>query len=364
MNLTFRLSVLVGAFALVTAAHAQWSYVSLKPTPGYESTAGAVSATQQGGTVRIGYNGRASLWSGTPDWTDLTPASAQSGAVNAIDGATQSGYVFQSGSTRASLWHGDAASWTDLTPAGASDAYVNGARGGQQVGGAVFSGDYHVALWTGSAASYVDLTPAGDYAVTEATATDGVHQVGYVRGAQSSNHAGMWSGTAASFTDLHPAGYDASGLSGVSDGQEAGGATTFSGDNHAGVWSGTAGSFVDLNPAGATSSAANGVSHGIQAGEALFGSNYLSERAGVWEGTAGSWFNLGSLLPSPYTYSAARAVYSDGAMTYVVGFAQNSRTGLGEAILWMRPNAVPEPAPFAALGFSAFSLLRRRSRRS
>ena len=69
-----------------------------------------------------------------------------------------------------------------------------------------------------------------------------------------------------------------------------------------------------------------------------------------------------AFLPSGFTYSEAYGTWSDGASTYIAGYAYNAAAGRTEALMWIGP--VPEPASGLALGagLAALAISRRRSR--
>jgi len=135
--------------------------------------------------------------------------------------------------------------------------------------------------------------------------------------------------------NLNPAGADESSLYAITGAQQAGFAT---GSSHAGIWTGTAASFIDLHPAGASSSALNATTGTRQAGSAVFGGVY---HAGIWAGSSASFIDLHAFLPTGYKTgnSEAFGIWSDGAATYVGGYAVNSATGESEAILWKLDHA-------------------------
>jgi hypothetical protein len=98
------------------------------------------------------------------------------------------------------------------------------------------------------------------------------------------------------------------------------------------------------------------VSDGLQVG-------YVDGRASLWSGTAASWVDLHTYLPSGFTLSRAEAIWSDGNVIYVVGYAFSPAAFGDEAFLWT--SAVPEPSSLCVLGLLAlFSILRRGSRQN
>lgn len=255
---------------------------------------------------------------------------------------------------------GAATLWTSLTttvnlnPTGSQTSTCLDVHTTQQVGSTQFSGLLRAALWTGTASSYTDLTPTG---ASQAAlyGTDGLSQVGYA--IYGTSHAGLWSGTSGSFVDLHPTGASLSRAVAV-DGTYQVGRVTTAGVTHATLWSGSAGSAVDLNPSGATYSEARSI-----AGTTVVGYAKLAgvDKAIVWDSLGSSWQDLGSLLPSHFSWSYASSVYDDGTTLWVAGVAMNTSTGTSEAILWTQP--VPEPGMAALFGACAGLVARRRLHR-
>ena len=64
----------------------------------------------------------------------------------------------------------------------------------------------------------------------------------------------------------------------------------------------------------------------------IAGVNY----AAWWSGTALSFVNLHTFLPPGYNGSRAQAVWENGGVAYVAGFATNATTQRAEAVLWSR----------------------------
>ena len=364
----------VVGFALSpSAAAVTITYTDLHPGQASESSAYAVSGTQQAGRARLflpglGIYDHATVWSGTAgSLLDLHPAGAVSSQVNGLSGSQQAGFAIvgsypgpfpNTNAQHAALWSGTAASFVDLHPAGAAYSLAHGIGDSQQVGAVRFDTNAlpdleheHAALWTGTAASFVDLHPLGA-SYTNGTSgsygTSGTQQVGYVRiSAESAAviaHAALWSGTASSFADLHPWGMWRSSFAlAASGGQQVGYAIVSTNQpaavEHAMLWSGTAHSFVDLHPGGALRSKAYATTGSQQAGYAqvfVAAVGTHIEHAALWSGTANSFVDLHTVLGSNYETSRAEGMWSDGETTYVVGSAQSTTPGFygAHAILW------------------------------
>lgn len=339
--------VMSALFGPASPALAQWTATSLHPSAALFSDGQGAGGAQQVGSVQVGPtvgHTRASLWSGTAgSWTNLHPGTGYSIAY-ATDGVQQVGEVDPVGFPRAALWTGSAGSYIDLHPAPAFNSVALGVGGGQQVGYVVL-GVYHASLWTGSVGSWVDLNPLptnGYEHNSQAFATDGTQQVGYVVDVGGVISAALWSGTAASWVNLHPPGALSSYAYGVGGGRQVGMVqATGSSPTNACLWSGTAGSIVNLNPAGSTNSRAMDILGTMQVGYADVGG---VRRASLWTGTAASWTDLSAVLPAAYVSSEARSISTDGGFITVVGFAYNNTFQRSEAILWKRASP-PPPCP-------------------
>ena len=66
--------------------------------------------------------------------------------------------------------------------------------------------------------------------------------------------------------------------------------------------------------------------------------------AARWTGTPDSYQDLHALLGPSFTQSEARAVWSDAAHVYIVGFGFNATTARNEAIMWVGPLESTLPA--------------------
>jgi hypothetical protein len=316
------------------AAHSQqWMAVRLHPPTAQFSQAYAVSAAQQGGSLRdlALLSDLPVIWQSTSvNWTPLASGTGITGEVFGMWENTQVGDV----SGHAALWLGTPQSRTDLQPVAAVYSYGLATRTGMQAGWVFYPGNvYHAALWYGTAASFVDLHPAGAVR-SYAYATDGVRQGGvawFPVPTGTDNHAALWNGTAQSFVDLSPGGLP-SDVRGMARGVQVGDAFIPGAGYHAAIWHGSAQSFVDFN--------------GSQLGSRLFGTTgriHVGQggtspvaRAIINFGTPGAWLELHQFLPSGYnSFSGANAVYQDGAVIYVGGYAVSNASGENEAFLWI-----------------------------
>lgn len=364
-----RSTTLAAAFAgslfLAPAAHAQWTCVSLHPTGTVFSSGYGVGDGQQVGYVQVGPtvgHQRAAVWSGSAgSWVNLHPTTAGYSNAYAASGGQQGGAYFPAGFARAALWSGTAASYVDLHPPALWQSAVTGMRAGQQVGWTI---DFvsHAALWSGTVGSWVDLNPppgGGPGFSSEAYATDGTNQVGYVNvgGVVS---AAMWSGSAASWVNLHPSTMISSWAYGVGDGQQAGVVRVLAdgGASHAALWTGSAASWVDLHPAGYLNSQAWAVAKGMQVGRVV--SSGIAHAA-LWKGTAASFVDLHAFTPSGFISSEARAIWTDGSGTYIVGSGFSNMTGREEALLWtgpapcVAPSVTTHPLAQTSCGYSTIN---------
>ena len=322
----------------VGSAPAQWTVVNLSPAVPNDSVAWGVNADRQVGWATVDFSDHASLWSGTAgSRVDLNPAEATASRAYGVGGGQQVGSAdLAVGPTHAILWIGTAASRVDLNPAGWTNSVGWGVGGGQQVGWVVVSGGAsdRASLWSGTAASWVNLNPAGSVD-SEALGVSGGHQVGYAR-VGGVSRASLWSGSAASWVDLNPAGASSSIASGVDGVHQVGSAVVGSGGG-ASLWTGTAASWVNLDPAGSEGSTGYGVYGDQQVGSVVVGG---VEHASLWRGTAASWVDLHAFLPADFRDSIARAIWSNEAFTYVVGFGYNNTLGRYEALMWVSAHTI------------------------
>lgn len=318
---------------------------------------------------------------------DLNPNGVSDSEGHGISGGSQAGFGTPVNTYHALLWKGSAGSMQDLNP-GFLQSQAYGISGGQVVGWGTVqtpAGNRDHAVMWGSDGVVVDLDPLQvenpQYIYgSQARATSGAQQVGYVCCFPGASHAALWSGSAASFVDLHPAGFYDSYAYGVSGGQQVGwGSSVTANYPHALLWNGSAASVVDLNPNGFTQSYGYGISGGEQVGQAdchavlwkgsaasvvdlhpksgfdcseARGTNGAQQvgvgvagghnHALVWSGSASSVVDLNAFLPSGFTDSYAYGIDADGN---IVGLACTASPnpclppGHSHAFLW-KPGAV------------------------
>ncbi len=180
----------------------------------------------------------------------------------------------------------------------ASEAFAT--SGGQQVGYVwLQSSEYMSSVWSGTRESLVGLTPPGKLYATYGVEQGGAATVIPGRG------AGVWDGTTGSFVSLVPEGntHDKSAVRGMHAGFQVGGLWS-GGMSNASLWSGSAESWISLNPIGSTGGYAYGIHNGQQVGTVeIAGRN----KASLWTGSAATWVNL---HPLEATWSQALGVYA------------------------------------------------------
>lgn len=115
--------------------------------------------------------------------------------------------------------------------------------------------------------------------------------------------------------------------------------SSFSGPKKAFLWSGSPLDPINLTPPGAQDSWAQGIWRGQQVG---YSRQIQETRAILWNGSPTSTTDLHAFLPTGFSYSNARAIWSDYSMTYVVGWGVNSTNGRTEALLWSRQSCWPD----------------------
>ena len=293
------------------------------------------------------------LWRNPASYVSLTPSGYGGSVINGIWGNQQVGWVpappNANGNKRAALWNGSASTFVDLS-GGTGISSVDGTDGVQQVG--VLRGG--AALWTGTAASYVNLSPI-TYPLSEALAVWNGEQVGY-GGDVPNTDALLWRGSADSYMVLK-SGAEARG---ISRGQVVGYAG-IGGTNVAALWANaTPESFANLAPANTTASelfATNGVQ---QVGDVSltigsFGQLPVDHHAGVWHATPSSFQMLP--IPKGLNYSIATGIDGNGDISGYVGIQSGGGVGGFSPVLWTQPH-LPGDANFdGSVGFDDLATL-------
>jgi hypothetical protein len=246
------------------------------------------------------------------------------------------------GNTRAILW--TAGGPTDLTPTnlngGINYSQVNSTDGVNQVGwgvGSETSSQFHAMLWTGSASTAVDLNPTNltGFVSSVANGASGTEQVGYgasiVGLSNTSNNyrALLWEGTSASAVDLTPInlGITTSQANGTDGTREVGWGSGIGTGNseHAILWSGSSTGAVDLNPTslGVSDSDAVAIAGIQQVGYGVGNGTNGFRNALLWTGTAISAVDLNPSFLGEGAQSSATG--SNGFQQ--VGYGSGSGTG-------------------------------------
>jgi len=367
-------------------------YPLAAPTGGTVGTIQGINDGQTFGSVQIGSNTLAAIWSGNGSLAVLQPSNLgyYSGSM-VMSGAPgiQGGWAVNSDNSQnhAMLWTGAANTAIDLNPTNLYAYYnsqINAVSTGQQVGsGASISHGTHAVIWAGTTDSAIDVNPAGA-AGSVLLGTDGINQVGYTTANvfyTGSNppgllQAGLWSGTADSYVNLTPpaASWSFRTLGAVGSSQavavfgrqQVGNAVVTVQDwhnpanitfvNHALLWTGTGSSAVDLNPADHNASWALATNGSLQVGYTV---DYLADtdltQAAVWQGTAASELNLQQFLPAGFQSSQAYSIDAAGDI-FGVGL---DNFGVYHALEW---TPLPEPGQFGAISVVLVALLLTRIR--
>lgn len=83
-----------------------------------------------------------------------------------------------------------------------------------------------------------------------------------------------------------------------------------------------------------------------------------ADHASLWNGTAASWVDLDAFLPSHFSSSVARGIWSDETTLYISGWGHNTLTRQDEAVLWTQP--IPAPSAVGVMGVCGMLAFRRR----
>ncbi|HSZ56734.1 MAG TPA: hypothetical protein VK797_13785 [Tepidisphaeraceae bacterium] len=243
--------------------------------------------------------------------------------------------AFSDSNARALVWNGTDLA-TNLTPTGNTFADASATDGVHQVGfgsGPSTGNVNHPFYWAGTPGSMIDLMPTNLSGIISATAVGiGGDQIVGV-GSDANNHhiALLWDAPSAVAIDLNPSQIGVvDAVTMATDGKQQVG-YTWSFDNsqdYALLWSGSAASAVSLHPSGFSLTHANGVSNGQQVGWGRGSATGNQGHALIWYGTANSVVDIN---PDPYTFS--NAVATNG--TWQAGWADGPLTGgIDHAMAW------------------------------
>jgi hypothetical protein len=331
------LALSCACMATPTAA-AQWTVINLHPEGATMSRAHGIDAGEQVGEARFGNVIHASRWLGSAaSWVSLHPEGATlSQAYGVSDGVQVGRTSIDEDLPIASVWNGSARTWIGLATPQLGEPgdleYVSYANdNGTFIGTAQpGAGNWHGVMWLGTEGTFVDLTPPGAEASAAFGGGDG-QQVGRVS-MNDQFRAALWTGSAESFVDLGP-GEARAARNGVQVG-----ALGFA---QAALWTGTADSIVNLHIPAATTSYAWNVFGDQQVGQVVINGKF---HASLWHGSADTWVDLHECVPPEFSISQARDIWSDGELTYVVGFGFNMSTQREEALMWIGHNQCGCPA--------------------
>jgi hypothetical protein len=350
----FRTLSFIAAFwpAAHACAQGSWQFFDLHPTGAASSEiSGGGDGQFVGGAHFSGEPGlRAFLWDRSGQPTQLSAGVPESASALGAGGGLQGGQF----NGRAALWSGTPESRVDLHPlSNPLGSWIWGTTANQQVGSTVnppFPYRSRAALWSGTAESFVDLHPTGA-AESFAYATDGEYQGGYAQ-YTGFHQAMLWHGSAASAVLLGPS-FGASEVRGMVPGQQVGFAETPTGA-HAVLWRGTPESLTDLHPPGVPGvSELHATCGSAQVG--LAPSLEFGNTAAIWFGTAESCTPLAPFVPAGYANASPSAVWFDGSRYFVAGTVNVESTT--HAFLMV---GIPAPSSAAALALASLFAARRR----
>ncbi|HEY8748065.1 MAG TPA: DUF4082 domain-containing protein [Tepidisphaeraceae bacterium] len=340
----------VSALEQRTLLSGAYAAIDLYPltTPSSATISPEFAAAQQVvGEAFLPANSEAALWTGPQSLSILQPATVTNSFAYGVSGNQQVGMGYGGAvgpNSHAFLWTGTAASAVNLNPSqlGSIESIAMAVSGNQQVG--YFNpgpgNQEHAVLWNGTAASAVSLQPSFASNVSQARATDGVHQVGFSDGVSGHVQAVLWSGTAASAVNLAPGGsfYESYAMA-VAGNEQAGYANATA--TTAFLWHGTAASAVNLGTdaasIGLTVTQAFGTNGTQEVGWGSSNAPMSQVHALLWSGTAASITDLQQYLPANFTASRAYSIDANGN---IFGEAQDS-SGSYHAVEWTQaPNFV------------------------
>lgn len=349
------------------AAQTSYTVIELSTAAGPYGTAYAASGGQAAGatsTLPDSYAGfaavpgllspHAALWTGD-GLTDLHPAALLGGdpsnsfsTVAGFSGNAQVGWgrgPNTQGVNVALVWRDTAASVRALPlPANTNGSLATATDGAQIAGEGLVANRYHALLWNVAGGAAVDLGEGWAYGVARG------QQVGYTSQSKGAV-ATLWKGTAKSAVVIHPKNMDTStatatdgvhqvGYSSLTskapgEGGTKGGPTRTA--FYAMVWSGTAASAQFLSTYPYQMGFATGVSGSKVVGYAYDGYGLGSAstyRALVWNlNTPSDPIDLNAFLPAGYVGSIANSVDAQGNVVGVM----YSADGAPHAAVWM-PN--------------------------
>ncbi len=275
--------------------------------------------------------------------SNFSAASAKEGAVGTVGVGPN---VLPT--NRALYWKLPNGEVTDLTPVqwnGFNTANASATDGIHQVGSAGYAPSIagtgaftHAILWSGTAESAIDLNPtlANGFDGSIATGVHGNQEVGAIKKSGgytlSDYRAVLWTGSAASAVELQPTnliGFDYS-IAYATDGSQQVGQIGNSTVQHAVLWTGAANTAVDLHPTnltGFSSSVAYGVGGGQQVGQGE-GDGTNGPHALLWSGNADSVVDLN---PTSLGFVTSAASTTNGQ--FQAGYGTDAGF-LTHAILW------------------------------
>ena len=344
----YSLALTLAAAVQFGAQADEWNVVLLEPLGASESHCFAAAGGVQGGWVRYGGQGQATIWFGGPDgFIDLSIGQTSwiSSSVSALSGNQVAISTYTSQMGRAILYNRTTEVFLDLTPPGMASAAFQGLDIGTntQVGSGVM-GMGAAVLWRGSPESAVNLTPPG-WLSSAAAGCWGNTQVG--NGVANSmpyfghpyiTHGGQ------DFTDLTPFGSESAGVAGCDSSSQVGSVKwPWFPMGRAVLWHSTPASAIDLHPDFAASSAAAACSNGVQVGGYVPLSGGFGQ-AILWRGSAVSAQDLHHFVQEQlgYEYLQTEATGIDPTTGDIVGNAYTAVGGylISHAIVWKRPSVI------------------------
>ncbi|RYG23468.1 DUF3466 family protein [bacterium] len=264
----------------------------------------------------------------------------------------------------ATLWDTDGA--TDLGTLGGDHSFANDINeAGVVAGSAGAEKGSHAFIWTkdGGMVDYGNLNPDDGF---QHAGFNGINESGLMVGTAyrlfTPYHAAMAKPGDKALSDIAgPGRYSASMAMAVNDaGTIVGWSNNGSGNGHAAILNGD-GTYLDLGSLGLDESRAFDINEaGDIVGEV---SGYDDEGFAVGAAflyTKGTMVNLNDLLPTGTGWDGVLEAHGINNKGQIVGVGLYGGEIRGFVLT---PEAVPEPASMAALGYGALAVLRRRARR-